>query len=165
MHLLWFPCLYIYSMNIKVVTNHDFWFVIRWRGGGCGWWFRLIASTESGQRKVWEGESQSRQGRISWPIRRHPLHLLTGCGRGELLSCKATRLFTTSQSVKFTSAVFPVSECCFVCSSGTGHLFGPVRETAASAAASVTLARKRIKRGACFTPITPKKWLHTTSAW
>lgn len=53
----------------------------------------------------------------------------------------------------------------YMWSSGTGHLCGPARETVASAAAFVTLVTKRIKRGACFTPTIPKKWLHTTSAW
>ena len=53
----------------------------------------------------------------------------------------------------------------YVWSSGTGHLCGPAQETAASVVAFVMLAMKRIKREACFTPTTPKKWPRTTSAW
>lgn len=52
-----------------------------------------------------------------------------------------------------------------VCFSGTGLLFGPAPQTAASAVVSATLVRKKTKREACFTQIIPKKWLHTTNAW
>lgn len=49
--------------------------------------------------------------------------------------------------------------------SGTGRHFVPAKETVASAVASATLVRKKTKQGECCTRITPRKWLHTTSAW
>lgn len=57
------------------------------------------------------------------------------------------------------------SERCAVCCSGTGRLFAAALETADSAVASATLERRRMKRGAYFIPITPKKWLRITDAW
>lgn len=58
-----------------------------------------------------------------------------------------------------------VASVCSIPARETGHPFEPVPETAASAAASVTPARRRTKPGACSTPTTPKRWPHTTGVW
>lgn len=47
----------------------------------------------------------------------------------------------------------------------TGHLSGPSQEMEASAVAFAMLVMKRTKWEACFIRTTPKKWLHTISAW